>query len=78
MWISGTAERSAVRRTEEFWQQSNPAGRLACPILLYNCTAGRAQLAWDEYRAIQYGFLTDGHITDKAAAGSQILHSRGQ
>ena len=50
-WIKDTASRSATRRTEEFWKQSNPDNR--------------AELSWDEYRAIQYGFLTDGHITDK-------------
>jgi len=49
-WIKNTANRSATRRTEEFWKQSNPDNR--------------AELSWDEYRAIQYGFLTDGHITD--------------
>ena len=51
LWIKNTASRSATRRTEEFWKQSNPDNR--------------AELSWDEYRAIQYGFLTDGHITDK-------------
>ena len=25
----------------------------------------KSELGWDEYRAIQYGFLTDEHITDK-------------
>lgn len=50
-WITDTANRSASRRTEEFWKQSNPENRV--------------ELSWDEYRAIQYGFLTDGHITDK-------------
>jgi len=50
-WITETANRSATRRTEEFWAQSNPDNR--------------TELSWDEYRAIQYGFLTDGHITDK-------------
>merc|ERR1719499_410934 len=50
-WITDTANRSATRRTEEFWAQSNPENR--------------PELSWDEYRAIQYGFLTDGHITDK-------------
>jgi len=51
IWIKDTANRSSTRRTEEFWKQSNPENR--------------AELSWDEYRAIQYGFLTDGHITDK-------------
>merc|ERR1719320_1119566 len=46
-WITETANRSATRRTEEFWAQSNPDNR--------------TELSWDEYRAIQYGFLTDGH-----------------
>ena len=50
-WITDTANRSSSRRTEEFWKQSNPENRV--------------ELSWDEYRAIQYGFLTDGHITDK-------------
>ena len=40
-----------ARRTEDFWLSSNPDGR--------------PELSWDEYRAIQYGFLTDEHITDK-------------
>ena len=39
------------RRTEDFWLSSNPDGR--------------PELSWDEYRAIQYGFLTDEHITDR-------------
>ena len=39
------------RRTEEFWSSSNPEGKL--------------ELSWDEYRAIQYGFLTDEAIADK-------------
>jgi len=51
VWIKDTANRSATRRTEEFWKQSNPDNR--------------DELSWDEYRSIQYGFLTDGHITDK-------------
>ena len=49
-WIAGTARRSVERRTEEFWRRSNPGGR--------------EELGWEEYRAIQYGFLTDGHITE--------------
>ena len=39
------------RRTNEFWLSSNPENK--------------PELSWDEYRAIQYGFLTDEHITDK-------------
>ena len=50
-WIIDTQERSIVRRTEEFWSGSNPELK--------------PELSWDEYRAIQYGFLTDEHISDK-------------
>ena len=48
-WIASTAQRGVQRRVEEFWGRSNPEGR--------------AEISWEEYRAIQYGFLTDGHIT---------------
>jgi len=51
-WIAGTARRGVQRRTEQFWRRSNPGGR--------------EEIGWEEYRAIQYGFLTDGHITDDA------------
>ncbi len=37
-------EKSLLRRTELFWNRSNPEGR--------------EELSWDEYRARQYGFLT--------------------
>ena len=37
-------EKSILRRTELFWNRSNPEGR--------------DELSWDEYRARQYGFLT--------------------
>ena len=50
-WIVDTQERSITRRTEEFWSSSNPEKK--------------PELSWDEYRAIQYGFLTDEHISDK-------------
>jgi len=50
-WIVDTQERSITRRTEEFWSSSNPDQK--------------PELSWDEYRAIQYGFLTDEHISDK-------------
>merc|ERR1711953_144344 len=50
-WIKETQARSVLRRTEDFWLTSNPDMK--------------AELSWDEYRAIQYGFLTDEHITDK-------------
>ena len=50
-WIIDTQNRSIVRRTEEFWSSSNPEMK--------------DELSWDEYRAIQYGFLTDEHISDK-------------
>jgi len=50
-WIKDTQARSVLRRTEDFWLTSNPDRK--------------AELSWDEYRAIQYGFLTDEHITDK-------------
>ena len=50
-WIIDTQERSIKRRTEEFWSSSNPDQK--------------PELSWDEYRAIQYGFLTDEHISDK-------------
>jgi len=49
-WIKMTAEKSTLTRTEEFWMRSNPGNK--------------EELSWDEYRAIQYGFLTDEHITD--------------
>ena len=51
IWIVDTQERSITRRTEEFWSSSNPEKK--------------PELSWDEYRAIQYGFLTDEHISDK-------------
>jgi hypothetical protein len=38
-------------RTEEYWRRSNPEGK--------------EELSWEEYRARQYGFLTDGHVTDR-------------
>jgi len=50
-WIKETAQRSVDRRTEEFWSRNNPGGEL--------------EISWDKYRAIQYGFLTDNHITDQ-------------
>merc|ERR1719211_396748 len=45
-----TAEKSTLTRTDEFWMRSNPGNK--------------EELSWDEYRAIQYGFLTDAHIPD--------------
>jgi len=48
-WIKETAQRSVDRRTEEFWTRNNPGGE--------------SEISWDKYRAIQYGFLTDSHIT---------------
>ena len=50
-WIKETAQRSVDRRTEEFWRRNNPGGE--------------SEISWDKYRAIQYGFLTDSHITDE-------------
>ena len=47
----GSVNSIIFRRTEEFWSSSNPDQK--------------PELSWDEYRAIQYGFLTDEHITDK-------------
>ena len=50
-WIKETAQRSVDRRTEEFWTRNNPGGE--------------SEISWDKYRAIQYGFLTDSHITNE-------------
>lgn len=50
-WIKETAQRSVDRRTEEFWTRNNPGGE--------------KEISWDKYRAIQYGFLTDSHITNE-------------
>jgi len=50
IWIKETARRGVEKRTNDFWTSSNPEGK--------------DELSWDEYRAIQYGFLTDGHITN--------------
>jgi len=50
-WIIDTQNRSVVRRTNEFWASSNPDQK--------------EELSWDEYRAIQYGFLTDEAISGK-------------
>ena len=44
-------ESLCCRRTNDFWSSSNPDDK--------------PELSWDEYRAIQYGFLTDEHITDR-------------
>lgn len=49
-WIKMTQQRSVFTRTDEYWMRSNPDKK--------------EELSWDEYRAIQYGFLSDGHITD--------------
>jgi len=57
VWIRDTAKRSVARRTEDFWKRSNPEKK--------------TEISWDEYRAIQYGFLTDGHITNKEGRWDQ-------
>jgi len=44
-WIKKTGVESVQRRTALYWKRSNPEGN--------------KELSWDEYRARQYGFLSD-------------------
>jgi len=50
-WIKKTGGESVARRTNTFWKRSNPDLK--------------PELSWDEYRARQYGFLSDSRDANR-------------